>query len=259
MSLWKLSRLVPRKSSVAPVLTVVFTQGAIATEMTGGNASRPIVCRGSTGPTINDHPSARPAIVALTCAISAEGCSGQSLLPTGIRIAKQLLPGPFPPEAPTSRSLPRWRRRLPAISISLLRTILADMMMRSSGKLLSEPGDILLAKLGALYVRRRNLRRPQPRSRPRENLRLAWRGIKPAPAARRPKRPRMRLFVQPSGIRSLCLERLLLMRIPSRSPPLRVEIPLRISPNFDRGEYRSSDVFDRMDVAVVGDANAHTR
>ena len=24
-------------------------------------------------------------------------------------------------------------------------------------------------------------------------------------------------------------------------------------------EYRSSDVFDRMDVAVVGDADAHTR
>ena len=49
------------------------------------------------------------------------------------------------------------------------------------------------------------------------------------------------------------------MRIPSKSPPLRVEIPLRISPNFARREYRSADVFGRMDVAVVGDANAHTR
>ena len=48
------------------------------------------------------------------------------------------------------------------------------------------------------------------------------------------------------------------MTIPSRKPPPREEIPLRISPNFDRGEYRSSDVFDRMDVAVVGDADAHT-
>ena len=65
---------------------------------------------------------------------------------------------------------------------------------------LSEPGDILLVKIGALYIRRRNLRRPQPKSRPRENFRLARRGIKSAPAARRPKRPRMRLFVQPSGI-----------------------------------------------------------
>ena len=110
------------------------------------------------------------------------------------------VPGGFPSEALTSRSLPRWRRRLPALSISLLRTILADMMMRSSGKLLSEPGDILLAKLGALYFPKRNLRRPQPRSRPTENFRLAWRGIRPAPAARRPKRPQMRLFAQPSGI-----------------------------------------------------------
>ena len=49
------------------------------------------------------------------------------------------------------------------------------------------------------------------------------------------------------------------MKIPSRSPPLRVEIPLRISPNFDRGEYHSFDLFDRIDVAVIGDADAHTR
>ena len=49
------------------------------------------------------------------------------------------------------------------------------------------------------------------------------------------------------------------MRIPSRSPPLRVEILLRISPNFGRGEYHSFDLFDRIDVAVIGDADAHTR
>ena len=45
---------------------------------------------------------------------------------------------------------------------------------------------------------------------------------------------------------------------PIEDPP-REEIPLRISPNFARGEYHSFDLFDRIDVAVVGDANAHTR
>ena len=66
-------------------------------------------------------------------------------------------------------------------------------------------------------------------------------------------------FARPSGTLFVCLEQLLSMTIPSRKPPPRDEIPLRISLNFDRGEYRSSDVFDRMDVAVVGDADAHTR
>ena len=120
---WKLSRSVHRKSSAVPVSTVVFTQGAIAMAMTGGNASRPIVCRTSIGRPISAHPSAPAAIVALTCAISAEGCSGLPHLPIGIQIAIQLFPRAFPSAALTSRSLPRWRKRLPAISISLLRTI----------------------------------------------------------------------------------------------------------------------------------------
>ena len=47
--------------------------------------------------------------------------------------------------------------------------------------------------------------------------------------------------------------------IPSRSPRPRPGILSKIFPDFGRGEYRSSDVFDRMDVAVVGDADAHTR
>ena len=163
----KLLQWAHRKSSVAPVSTVVFSRAATATAMTGGTASRPLVCRKSIGRPISAHPSAPAAIVALRCAISAEGCSGPPHLPIGIRIATQLLPRASPSAAPTSRSLPRWRKRLPAISISLLRTILADMMMRSFGKLLNEPGDVSLAKLGALYFRRQSLRRPQPRSRPK--------------------------------------------------------------------------------------------
>ena len=66
-------------------------------------------------------------------------------------------------------------------------------------------------------------------------------------------------FEQPSGNWSPCLERLLLMLIPSRSHLPRPEILSKISLDFVRGEYRSSDVFDRMDVAVVGNANVHTR
>ena len=49
------------------------------------------------------------------------------------------------------------------------------------------------------------------------------------------------------------------MTIPSRSPLPRSEMRSKTFLDFVRGEYRSSDVFDRMDVAVVGDANAHTR
>ena len=47
--------------------------------------------------------------------------------------------------------------------------------------------------------------------------------------------------------------------IPSRSPRPRPGILSKIFPNFGRGEYHSFDLFDRIDVAVVGDANAHTR
>ena len=143
-SLCKLSQLAPKTSSVAPVWTAVFTQGATATGMTGGSALRPIVCRKSTGPTINERPSALPAIGASICATSAEGSSGPSLLPIGIRIAMQLLPGPFPLEATTSRSFTSLKKALdlskvgllylPDMSISLLRMILAVTTMRSSGK-----------------------------------------------------------------------------------------------------------------------------
>ena len=207
-SLCRLSQLAHKTSSVVPVWTAVFIQDATATGMIGGSALRPIACRKSTGPTINGRPSVLPAIGASTCAISAEGCSGPPLLPIGIRIATQLFPGPFPLGVSTSRSFMPLRKALglskvermhrPDTSISLLRTILAGMMMRSSGKPLSEPGDNLLAKLGALYIRRRNLRRPRPRSRPRPNgnSRLARRGIKPAPVAQKPKRLRTRPFVQ---------------------------------------------------------------
>ena len=80
--------------------------------MTGGSALRPIVCRMSTGPTINERPSALHAIVASICAISAEGSSGPSLLPIGIRIAIQLLPGPFPLEVTTSRSFTSLKKAL---------------------------------------------------------------------------------------------------------------------------------------------------
>ena len=47
--------------------------------------------------------------------------------------------------------------------------------------------------------------------------------------------------------------------IPSRSPRPRTWILSKIFPSSGRGEYHSFDLFDRIDVAVVGDANAHTR
>ena len=49
------------------------------------------------------------------------------------------------------------------------------------------------------------------------------------------------------------------MTIPSKSPLPRSETRSKIFLDVVRWEYRSSDVFDRMDVAVVGDADAHTR
>ena len=49
------------------------------------------------------------------------------------------------------------------------------------------------------------------------------------------------------------------MTIPSKSPLPRSETRSKIFLDFARWGYHSSDVFDRMDVAVVGDADAHNR
>ena len=146
-------------------------------------------------------------------------------------------------------------------SISLPRTILAVTTTCSSGRLLKEPEVWLLQLSVARGIRKPSRRRLQLRSRPttRTMLRLAMLAIRLVRAVLKRRSLQMLPFARPSGTLSVCLEQLLSMTIPSRSPPPQVEIPLRISPNFDRGEYRSSDVFDRMDVAVVGDANAHTR
>ena len=103
-SLCKLSQLVPKPSSVAPVWTAVFTPGATVMEMIGGSASQPIVCRESTGPITSERPFALPAIVASACAIFAGASSGPSLLPIATQIAMLQLAGLFPPEAMISQS-----------------------------------------------------------------------------------------------------------------------------------------------------------
>ena len=175
-SLCKLSQLVPKPSSVAPVWTAVFTPGATVMEMIGGSASRPIVCRESTGPITSERPFALPAIVASACAIFAGASSGPSLLPIATQIAMLQLPGLFPLEAMISQSF-IWLKRelslskvgpqpLPGTSISLLRTILAVTTTCSSGRLPKEPEVLLLRILAARGIRKPNRRRPQLRSRP---------------------------------------------------------------------------------------------
>ena len=251
--------------------TVVFTRAATATEMIGGTASRPIVCRASAGPITSGLPSALPAIDDSACAIFAGVSSGRALLPIAIQLAMPRMQVLFPPETMISRSFTWLKRELslskvvpqPLLDTSILlrRTILAVTTTCSSGRLLKEPEVLLLPSLVLRGIRKPSRRPPQPRSRPttRTMLRLAGLGIRLVRAVPKRKQLRMLRFARPNGTLFVCLEQLLLMTIPSRKPPPRVEIPLKISPNFDRGEYRSSDVFDRMDVAVVGDADAHTR
>ena len=252
--------------------TVVFTRAATATEMIGGTASRPIVCRAGAGPITSGLPSALPAIDDSACAIFAGVSSGPALLPIATPLAMPRMQGLFPPETMISRSFTWLRRELslskvvpqPLLDTSILlrRTILAVTTTCSSGRLLKEPEVLLLPNLVVRGIRKPNRRLPQLRSRPttRIMLWLALLGIRLVRAVLKRKQLRMLLFARPSGTLFVdCLEQLLSMTIPSRKPPPRVEIPWRISPNFDRGEYRSSDVFDRMDVAVVGDADAHTR
>ena len=251
--------------------TVVFTRAATATEMTGGTASRPIVCRANAGRITSGLPSALPAIDDSACAIFAGVSSGPALLPIAIQLAMPRMPGRFPPETMISRSFTWLMRELslskvvpqPLLDTSILlrRTILAVTTTCSFGRLLNEPEVVLLPNLVVRGIRKPSRRLPQLRSRPttRTMLWLALLGIRLVRAVLKRKQLRMLLFARPNRTSFVCLEQLLSMTIPSRKPPPREEIPLRISPNFARGEYHSFDLFDRIDVAVVGDANAHTR
>ena len=228
-------------------------------------------CRASAGPITSGLPSALPAIDDSACAIFAGASSGPALLPIAIQLAMPRMQGLFPPGTMISRSFIWLKRELslfkvvpqPLLDTSILlrRTILAVTTTCSPGRLLKEPEVLLLPSLVLRDIRKPSRRPPQLRSRPttRTMLWLAVLGIRLVRAVLKRNQLRMLPFARPSGTLFVCLEQLLSMTIPSRKPPPRVEISLRISPNFDRGEYRSSDVFDRMDVAVVGDADAHTR
>ena len=176
----------------------------------------------------------------------------------------------LPPGVTTSRSF-IWPRRepgrskvgllqLPGTSISLPRMILAAMTMRSSGRLLSEPAEMPLAMPRALGIRRPSLRRPRPRSRTGTliTLGLAEPAIKRVRVGLSPRRLRMLPFELLKESSSPYWAPLLSMTIPSRNLLPRHKTRSKIF-DFVRGEYRSSDVFDRMDVAIFGNANAHTR
>ncbi|OLP84362.1 hypothetical protein AK812_SmicGene34786 [Symbiodinium microadriaticum] len=216
-------------------------------------------------------PLCTPAIVASACAISAGASSGPSLLPIATKIAMLPLPGLFPLAAMISRSF-IWLKRglslskvgplqLPDTSISPLRTILAVTTTCSSGRLLKEPAVMLLRILAALGIRKPSRHQPQLRSRPTTRTMLGLAGLDIRLARAVPKRRPLQMlpFARPSGSLSPCLEQLLSMTIPSKSRLPQSETRSKISLDFVRWEYRSSDVFDRMDVAVVGDADAHTR
>ena len=170
--------------------TVVFTQAATAMEMIGGTASRPIVCRESTGQITSELLSALPAIADLVCAISAGACSGHALLPIATQLAMLRMQGLSPLATMISRSFTWLKRELSLskvapqplldMSISLLRTILAVTTICSSGRLLKEPEVLLLLTLVVRGIRKPSRRLLQLRSRPttRTMLWLAMLGIR---------------------------------------------------------------------------------
>ena len=211
--------------------TVVFTRAATATEMTGGTASRPIVCHANAGPITSGLPSALPAIDASACAIFAGVSSGPALLPIAIQLAMPRMQGRFPPETMISRSFTWLRRELslskvvpqPLLDTSILlrRTILAVTTTCSFGRLLKELEVLLLPNLVVRGIRKPSRRLPQLRSRPttRTMLWLALLGIRLVRAVLKRKQLRMLLFARPSGTLFVCLEQLLSMTIPSRKPP----------------------------------------
>ena len=240
--------------------TAVFTPGATV-----------MVCRESTGLITSERPFALPAIVALACATFAGASSGPSLLPIATQIAMLQLVGLSPLETLISQSFIWLKRELSLFkvgpqplldtSISLLRMILAVTTTRSSGRLLKEPEVLLLRILAARGIRKPSRRQLQLRSQPttRTMLGLAGLPIRLVRAVLKRRRLQTLPFARPSGTLFTCLEQLLSMTIPSKSPLPRSETRSKIFLDFVRWEYHSSDVFDRMDVAVVGDANAHTR
>ena len=251
--------------------TAVFSQGATVMAMIGGSALPPIACRKSTGRIIKERPFAQPAIEGSACAIFAEDSSGSSLLPTVILLAMLQLVELAPLDITISLSS-IWLKRVLSLSrgdcqplldtsISLLRTILAVTTTIFSGRLLTEPeiGMLLLLVARKFHKPSRRPRRLSSRPTTRTMLGLAGLPIQLVRAVLKRKQLPMLPFARLKGNLSSCLEPLLSMPIPSKSPPRQGEILSKIFHNFCRGEYHSFDLFDRIDVAVVGDANAHTR
>ena len=152
-------------------------------------------------------------------------------------------------------------RRLLDTSISLLRMILAVTTTCSSGKLRKEPEVLLLHILAARDIRKPSRRQLRLRSQPTTRIMLGLAGLPIRLVRVVLKRRRLQTlpFARPSGILLTCSEQLLSMTIPSKSHLPRSETRSKIFLDFVRWEYHSSDVFDRMEMAVVGDANAHTR
>ena len=240
-------------------------------EMIGGSALRPIVCRESTGPITSERPFALPAIAVSACAIFAGASSGPSLLPIATQIAMLQLLGLSPLEAMISQSFIWLKRELslskvgpqPLLdtSISLLRTILAVTTTRFFWEATQRAGGLAAPHPG-------RSRHPKAKPPPTPAQIAAYNsnnvGARRAAYAAGSGRPKAKAAPD-AAFRAAERDLVHLLGAapldddPIEEPSPRSETRSKIFLDLVRWEYRSSDVFDRMDVAVVGDANAHTR